>query len=70
MRKPLALLLLVALLGVTAACGEDEEPTPEATPTEETDTGAVTEETDPCAKEELATVKEPWTLPKSLLAIS
>jgi polar amino acid transport system substrate-binding protein len=56
MRKPLALLLLVALLGVTAACGEDEEATPEATPTEETDTGAVTEEADPCAKEELVTV--------------
>ncbi len=56
MRKPLALLLLVALLGLTAACGEDEEATPEATPTEETDTGAVTEEVDPCAREELVTV--------------
>jgi polar amino acid transport system substrate-binding protein len=55
MRKPLALLLLVALLGLTAACGEDEEATPEATPTEETDTAAVTEEVDPCAKEQLVT---------------
>jgi polar amino acid transport system substrate-binding protein len=58
MRKPLALLLLVALLGVTAACGEDEEATPEATPTEETDTAATTEEVDPCAKEELVTVAD------------
>ena len=57
MRKPLALLLLVALLGVTAACGSgDDETTPEAAPTGETDTGAVTEEADPCAKDELVTV--------------
>jgi polar amino acid transport system substrate-binding protein len=59
MRKPLVLLLLVALLGVTAACGgDDEETTPEATPTEETDTAAVTEEADPCAMEELVTVAD------------
>ncbi|HSE82535.1 MAG TPA: ABC transporter substrate-binding protein [Gaiellaceae bacterium] len=58
MRKPLALLLLVALLGVTAACGgDDEETTPEATPTEEAET-AVTEETDPCAKDQLDTVAD------------
>jgi len=59
MRKALALLLLVALVGVTAACGsDDDETTPEAAPTGGTDTGAVTEEADPCAKEELVTVAD------------
>ena len=58
MRKSLlALLLLVALLGVTAACGsDDDEAATEPAATEGTDTGAVTEEADPCAKEELVTV--------------
>jgi polar amino acid transport system substrate-binding protein len=59
MRKPLALLLLVALLGVTAACGgDDEEAAPEATPTSETDTAAATEEADPCATDQLETVAD------------
>ena len=58
MRKPLLVLLLVALLGVTAACGgdDDEEAAPEpATPTEAADTGG-TEEPDPCAKDQLETI--------------
>jgi polar amino acid transport system substrate-binding protein len=58
MRKPLLVLLLVALLGVTAACGgDDDEATPEpAAPTEAADTGATAEEPDPCAKDQLETV--------------
>jgi polar amino acid transport system substrate-binding protein len=62
LRKALALLLLVALLGVTAACGSDddeaaEEPAPATTGETETDAAATTEEEpDPCAKEELVTV--------------
>jgi polar amino acid transport system substrate-binding protein len=61
MRKALALLLLVALLCVGAACGgDDDETTPEAVATSEPEpTGteaATTEEPDPCAKEELQTV--------------
>ncbi len=57
MRKTLALLLLVALLGVTAACGsdDDEAATEPAATEQETDTGAVAE-ADPCAKDELGTV--------------
>jgi polar amino acid transport system substrate-binding protein len=59
MRKPLLVLLLVALLGVTAACGgdDDDEAAPEpAAPTGAADTGAATEEPDPCAKDQLETV--------------
>jgi polar amino acid transport system substrate-binding protein len=59
MRTSLALVLLVAVLGVTAACGgddDDDAAAPEPAATGETDTGAVTEETDPCAKDQLATV--------------
>ena len=58
MRKPfLALLLLVALLVATAACGsDDDDDAAEPAATEATDTEAVTEEADPCAKEELVTV--------------
>jgi polar amino acid transport system substrate-binding protein len=61
MRKAFALLLLVALLGVTAACGSDDDeaaPATTAPATEATDTDEATteEEPDPCAKEELATV--------------
>jgi polar amino acid transport system substrate-binding protein len=58
MRKPLALLLLVALLGATAACGGDDETTPEATPTAGTDTSAAAEEPDPCARDQLETVDD------------
>jgi polar amino acid transport system substrate-binding protein len=53
---------LVALLGVTAACGSDDDddaPATTAAPTEATETGApaTTEaEPDPCANEELGTV--------------
>jgi polar amino acid transport system substrate-binding protein len=58
MRKALLLLLLVALLGVAAACGEDDEDAePEAAPTGATDTGAA-EEPDPCATEQLTLVNE------------
>jgi polar amino acid transport system substrate-binding protein len=54
MRKPLLLLLLVALLGVTAACGsDDDEATPEPAAT---DTGAA--EVDPCATDQLATIED------------
>ena len=59
MRKPLLVLLLVALLGVTGACGgdDDDEAAPEpAAPTGAADTGAATEEPDPCAKDQLETV--------------
>jgi polar amino acid transport system substrate-binding protein len=61
LRKALALLFLVALLGATAACGgDDDESEPEAAPpTEAADTGATdtaAEEPDPCAKEQLQTV--------------
>jgi polar amino acid transport system substrate-binding protein len=58
MRKALLLLLLVGLLGVTAACGgDDDEAAPEpAAPTGEVDTGAAPEEPDPCAKDQLETV--------------
>jgi polar amino acid transport system substrate-binding protein len=58
MRKPLlALLLLVALLAVTAACGSgDDDDAAEPAATEAADTEAVTEEADPCAREELVTV--------------
>jgi polar amino acid transport system substrate-binding protein len=62
MRKALALFLLVALLGATAACGsdDDDEAAPATTAaTEATDTEAeatTEEEPDPCAKEELVTV--------------
>ncbi len=58
MRKPLALLLLVALLGVTAACGsDDDEATQEPAATDvATDTAAAADEPDPCAKDELETV--------------
>ena len=56
MRQAFALLLLVALLGVTAACGSgDDEAATEPAATEETDTGAVAE-ADPCATEDLVTV--------------
>ena len=63
MRKALALLLLVALLGVTAACGsdDDDEAAPAATDTGETETDVAAtteEEPDPCAKEELVTVAD------------
>lgn len=60
MRKAFALLLLVALLGAVAACGgDDEEAEPEAVaPTEAVDTGAVEEEPDPCAKDQLETVAD------------
>jgi polar amino acid transport system substrate-binding protein len=58
MRKPLLLLLLVALLGVTAACGsDDDEATPEPADTGATDTGAA-EEVDPCAKDQLVTIED------------
>ncbi len=58
MRKPLALLLLVALLGVTAACGsDDDEATQEPAATDvATDTAAAADEPEPCAKDELETV--------------
>ena len=60
MRKAFLLLFLAALLGVTAACGgDDDEAAPEpATPTEEVDTAATTEEPDPCAKDQLETVAD------------
>ena len=62
LRKALALLFLVALLGVTAACGsdDDEDAAPAATaPATESETGAAdTEEPNPCAKEELVTVAD------------
>jgi len=52
MRKAIALLLLVGLLGVAACGGDDDEAEPEATPpTEAADTGAA--EPDPCAKDQL-----------------
>jgi polar amino acid transport system substrate-binding protein len=59
MRKAFLLLFLATLLGVTAACGGDDEAAPEpAAPTEETDTAATTEEPDPCAKDQLETVAD------------
>lgn len=60
MRKAFALLLLVALLGAVAACGgDDEEAEPEAiATTEAVDTGAVEEEPDPCATDQLETVAD------------
>jgi polar amino acid transport system substrate-binding protein len=58
MRKLLTLLLLVALLGVAAGCGgDDEEAEPEAAPTGAADTGAA-EEPDPCARDQLPLVNE------------
>ena len=59
MRKALALLLLVGLLGVLAACGsDDDEGEPEAAaPTEAADTGAA-EETDACATDQLNLVSD------------
>jgi polar amino acid transport system substrate-binding protein len=59
MRKALALLLLVGLLGLVAACGEDEdEAEPEAAPaTEAAETGAA-EETDACAVDQLNLVSD------------
>jgi polar amino acid transport system substrate-binding protein len=59
MRKALALLLLVGLLGLVAACGEDEDDgEPEAAaPTEATDTGAA-EEPDACAPDQLTLVTD------------
>jgi polar amino acid transport system substrate-binding protein len=59
MRKALALLLLVGLLGLVSACGGDEDDgEPEAAaPTEATDTGAG-EETDACATDQLTLVSE------------
>jgi polar amino acid transport system substrate-binding protein len=62
LRKTLALLLLVTLVGVLAACGgDDDEATPATTApaTEATDSAAeatTEEEPDPCAKDELGTV--------------
>jgi polar amino acid transport system substrate-binding protein len=60
-RKVLALLLLVAVLGVTAACGSDDdesatEPTIPSTPAETGAAETTAEEPDPCAKDELGTV--------------
>ena len=58
MRKLLTLLLLMALLGVAAGCGgEDEEAEPEAAPTGAAETGAA-EEPDPCAPDQLTLVNE------------
>jgi polar amino acid transport system substrate-binding protein len=58
MRTSLALFFLVAALGVTAACGgDDDEAATEPAPTTATDTGAV-EEPDPCAKDQLELVSE------------
>ena len=58
MRKLLTLLLLMALLGVAAGCGgEDEEAEPEAAPTGAAETGAA-EEPDPCAPNQLTLVNE------------
>jgi polar amino acid transport system substrate-binding protein len=61
LRKGLVLLLLVALLGLVAACGsgDDEAAEPAATSEPEpvaTDAATTEEEPDPCAKEELGTV--------------
>jgi polar amino acid transport system substrate-binding protein len=58
MRKSLLVLLLVTLLGVTAACGGDgdDEAAPEPAATGGADTAAATEEPDPCAKDQLETV--------------
>lgn len=60
MRKAFVLLLLVALLGALAACGgDDDEGEPEAAaPTEAAETGAVEEEPDPCATDQLGTVTD------------
>ena len=61
MRRAIAFLLLVALLGVVAACGsdDDDEAAPAATATGEAETDvAATTEPDPCAKEELVTVAD------------
>jgi polar amino acid transport system substrate-binding protein len=59
MRKALALLLLMGLLGLVTACGGDDEsaPEPAAAPTEATDTGAA-EETDACAPDQLTLVSD------------
>jgi polar amino acid transport system substrate-binding protein len=56
MRKALLLLLLVGLLGVTAACGGDDDDSLPAPATEAADTGEAVEEPDPCAKDQLETV--------------
>jgi polar amino acid transport system substrate-binding protein len=61
MRKTLALLLLVGLLGFAAACGgDDDEAAPEpAAPTGQVETDeATTEEADPCATDQLETVAD------------
>ncbi|MGH3023699.1 MAG: transporter substrate-binding domain-containing protein [Gaiellaceae bacterium] len=58
MRKLLTLLLFVAVLGVAAGCGgDDDEDEPEAAPTGAADTGAA-EEPDPCAPDQLTLVNE------------
>jgi len=58
MRKALVFLLLVSLLGLAAACGDDDDEAaePEAPATEVADTGTTEAEPDPCAKEELEVV--------------
>ena len=60
MRKALALLLLVGLLGLVAACGgdDDDEGEPEGAPaTEAAETGA-SEEPDACATDQLNLVSD------------
>jgi polar amino acid transport system substrate-binding protein len=56
MRTSLALLSLVAILGVTAACGGGDDDAAAPAPTTAADTGETTAEVDPCAPEELVTV--------------